>query len=287
MNRPIQTQADINPENAQQLLIEESMSRPVLAVFWTASDPDSSQLRSTLENIAEQYKGEFLLCKLDIEQNAMIAQQLGVRSLPTTMLIKEGQPVDGFAGLQEETAIREFLQGHLPPAWEKAVSEAQHLILEEQFTEALKLLRPVYDESDKHPVVAKLFAQSLIASKRIDEADEVLAAIPMSEHDALYQQLLSELELKRAAGKTPELENLEKQLAGQPDDLALKMQVAIQYHHEEMSEQALELLIQILRKDRDYDNGNARKTMLDIFKAIGNQDPLVAKYQRQLFSLLY
>ena len=122
---------------------------------------------------------------------------------------------------------------------------------------------------------------------RLDEAEALLKTIPLAEQDALYQQLVSQLALKRTAAKTPEIDTLEKALANEPDNLDIKMQLAIQYQQEQQARKALELLIQILKTDKNYKNGEAKKTILDIFKSLGSGDPLVTEFQRQLFSLLY
>ena len=101
---------EIDESNAQQLLIDESMTRPVVVDFWADWCGPCKQLMPILEKLADEYQGAFLLAKVNADEQQMLAQQLGVRSLPTVMVIKEGQPIDGFSGAQPESAVREMLE---------------------------------------------------------------------------------------------------------------------------------------------------------------------------------
>jgi putative thioredoxin len=102
-----------------------------------------------------------------------------------------------------------------------------------------------------------------------------------------YQQVLAQLELQREAAKTPEIRALESVLEKTPDDLAAAYQLALQYSQNAQHREALELLIGILRRDRQFRDGGAKKSVLDIIATLGKGDPLAAEYQRKLFSLMY
>ena len=109
---------NVDETNAQQVLIEESARRPVVVDFWAARSEPSQVLSPLLEKLADEYQGDFLLAKVNADEQQMIAQQLGVRNLPTVMVIKDGQPVDGFTGAQPEAQIREMLDKYLPKPWD-------------------------------------------------------------------------------------------------------------------------------------------------------------------------
>src|SRR5690606_23449923 len=119
---------DITLENAQQLLIDESFNRPVLVDFWADWCAPCKALMPILEKLANEYQGAFLLAKVNADEQNMISGQFGVRSLPTVILIKDGQPIDGFAGAKSEVEVRELLQKYLPKAWEATLQEAEALI---------------------------------------------------------------------------------------------------------------------------------------------------------------
>ena len=277
----------VTAENAQQTLIDESFQRPVLADFWADWCAPCKQLMPVLEKLANEYAGAFLLAKINADEQGMIAQQLGVRSLPTVMLIKDGQPVDGFAGAQTEKFIREMLGKYLPKPWDRQLEQAKTLLAGQQYSEAASLLRDAWRDSGQQSDIGLYLAQCCLAQNRLDEAGQILAGIPMADQNHHYQQLVAELELQQTAAKTPELVALIEQLEHEPDNLQLKMQLAVKYWQDSHAADALETLLQILKTDRNFADGQARKLMLDIFSSLGNKDPLVATYQRQLFSLLY
>ncbi len=278
---------DINLENAKQLLVDESFARPVLIDFWADWCAPCKNLMPILEKLANEYAGAFLLAKVNADEMNMISSQFGVRSLPTVMLMKDGQPIDGFAGALPEKDVRELLEKYLPKPWEKFVNEAQAFIMVGDFNAALPLLRQAYEDSKHDAAIACLMTQCHLELNRIDNAEAILATIKMKDHDAHYEQLLAQVELKKQAAKTPELVVLEVAHANEPDDLHIAYQLAIQYNVETAYRPALELLMGIMCKDRNFAEGAAKKTFMDILAVLGKGDSLAIEFQRKLFTLLY
>lgn len=283
----MQTIASITIENAQLLLIDESFKRPVLVDFWADWCAPCKVLMPILEKLAKEYEGAFLLAKVNADTENMIASQFGVRSLPTVMLIKDGQPLDGFVGAKTEAEVRELLAKHLPKPWEAALQQAQTLIASGDSQGALPLLRQVYEESAQAPQIACLLAQQLVELNRTDDAEVLLKTVKMADQDALYEQVLAQLQLKQQAAKTPEMAALEEACAREPENLELAYQLALQMHQEAVHRPALELLLKILTKDRNFSDGAVKKSMMDILASLGKGDPLAVEYQRKLFTLLY
>ncbi len=281
------TIVNITLENAQQLLIDESFKRPVVIDFWAEWCGPCKSLMPILEKLATQFKGAFLLAKVNADEQNVIASQFGVRSLPTVMVMKDGQPIDGFTGAQTEIQVRELLEKYLPKPWEQPLAEAQQFIAVDDHASALPLLRKAYDESKHLAVIAYLLAESNIALNRLESAEAILSTIKKIDQDAHYEQLLAQIVIKKQAAKTPELVALEAAHAAEPAKLDICLQLAVQYNQEKNYRPALELLIDILRKDRNFENGLARKTLTDILTALGKGDPLAIEFQRKLFTLLY
>ncbi len=278
---------DITLDNAQQYVIDESFKRPVLVDFWADWCGPCKTLMPLLEKLADEYNGQFLLARINADEQQVLAGQFQVRSLPTVMLIKDGQPLDGFTGAQSEVQVRQMLEQHLPKAWEQDLQKAQALLETEQYGEALPVLQRVYEESGRNPQVACMVASAQVELNRLEDAEATLANVKLADQDALYEQVKAKIELKKQAAKTPEIESLEQALEADPDNLETRYKLAVQYNQEGYQKPALELLIEVLRKDLGYADGAARKTLTDIIAALGKGDPLAIEYQRKLFTLLY
>ena len=278
---------EIDQNNAQQCLIDESFNRPVVVDFWADWCAPCKQLMPLLEKLADEYAGAFLLAKINADEQQGISQQLGVRSLPTVMVFKDGQPVDGFAGAQPETAVREMLQKHLPSPWDGKIAEATELLDQGDTAGALALLRAAWEESSKLLDITLAYAGALLEANRLDEAEEVLSEVRLVDRDALHEQLMAQIELKREAGKSPEIEALEAELANDDSNHGVRVKLAVQLTTGAHYRDALEHLLVVLRADRDWNNGEAKRLYLDTIASIGKGDPLAAEYQRKLFSLLY
>lgn len=287
MNSPLLTTVDITIDNAQQYLIDESFNRPVVIDFWAEWCGPCKNLMPILEKLATEYAGAFLLAKVNADDQQMISSQFGVRSLPTVMVMKDGQPVDGFAGALPEVQVRDLLAKYLPKPWEAPLQQAKDLIAQAQYSEALPLLRQAYEQSNNLAAIGLLIAQCYLELNRIDNAEAILSTIKMVDQDSFYEQLIAQVALKKQAAKTPELSALEAAHAAAPEDLQVRLQLALQYHQEAEHRFALEHLLAILRKDRQFAEGEARQSFNAILASLGKADPLAIEFQRKLFTLLY
>ena len=278
---------NIDESNAAQLLIDESHKRPVVVDFWADWCEPCKTLMPLLEKIATEYDGAFLLAKVNADEQQGIAQQFGVRSLPTVMVIQGGQPVDGFAGAQPENQVRQMLEKYLPKPWDGLLQLAQEAMADGDFAGALSPLRHAWEDSDHRLDITLTYAHALIESLRLDEAETVLATVRLVDQDATYEQLRAQLEIKREAAKSPEIDALLQRLAADPDDLDVRHQLAVQYTNTGQFKEALDSLIGILQVDLAHGDGATKKLLLDTIASLGKGDPLAVEYQRKLYSLLY
>ena len=282
-----ETVVTIDERNAARYLIEESMQRPVVIDFWADWCGPCKILMPLLEKLAAEYAGAFLLAKVNADEQQMIAQQFGVRSLPTVLVMQNGQPVDGFVGAQPESAIREILEKYLPSPYDAVVDEARERLEAGDAPAAVTLLRGAYEASGHRHDIAMYLCQALIEARRLDDAAVLLDAVPMVDQDALYEQARAQLDLAREAAHSPELVALEAQLSADPENLDLREQVAVHYSAAGRYRDALESLMFILKSDINHKDGATKKALLDTIASLGKGDPLAAEYQRKLFSLLY
>lgn len=278
---------DITPENFQQALIEESMKRLVVVDFWADWCAPCKALMPILEKLANEYNGQFLLAKVNCDEQQAIAAQFGVRSLPTVALLKDGQPVDGFMGAQPESEIRQMLEKHLPKEYEIAYQQAQEKIASGELEEACTLLNAAHLAEPKRSDIALTFADVLIELGNLEAAEAVIGNIPLQDQDAQYNQVKAKLELASEAADSPEVKDLEDKLQQNPEDAQTMIELAVQYNQANRPEEALELLLGCLRKDLNAADGEAKKAMTDILSALDNANALKAKYQRKLYTLLY
>ncbi len=278
---------NIDESNATQLLIEESRQRPVVVDFWADWCEPCKVLMPLLEKIAREHQGAFLLAKVNADEQQAITQQFGVRSLPTVMVIQNGQPVDGFTGAQPEAQVRQMLEKYLPKPWDELLKLAREAMDVGDFVGALPPLRQAWEDSGRRLDITLAYVHALIESLRLDEAETVLGTVRLADQDTAWKQLHAQLEIKREAAKSPEIEALEKRLAAAPDDLDVRHQLAAQYTSTGQFKEAMECLINILQRDLTHGDGATRKLLLDTIASLGKGDPLAVKYQRKLYSLLH
>ncbi|EGT4383771.1 co-chaperone YbbN [Cronobacter malonaticus] len=277
---------NLSEANLHQIL-EQSMTVPVLFYFWSDRSQHCQQLTPVLEKLANQYQGQFILAKVDCDNEQAIAAQFGLRAIPTVYLFSQGQPVDGFQGPQPEEAIRALLDKVLPREEELKAQEAMALMQEGKNAEALPLLKEAWQMSNQASEIGLLLAQAQIALNRSEDAEAVLKTIPLQDQDTRYQSLVAQIDLLKQAADTPEIQQLQQQVQQNPDDAQLASQLALQLHQVGRNEEALELLFDHLKKDLSAADGQARKMFQEILAALGTGDALASKYRRQLYSLLY
>lgn len=280
------TVVEINEINLQQTL-EQSMQVPVLFYFWSLRSPHCEQLTPVLDKLAQEYAGQFVLAKVDCDEQQHVAAQFGLRAIPTVYLFKEGQPLDGFQGPQPEEAVRELLTRALPDPAELQLQEATALVQAGDFAGALPLLKALWQKPKPASEAGLLLAATYLQLNRADDAQAVLDQFPLQDKDTRYQGLLAQIELLHQAADTPEIQQLQQQVQLAPHDAALAVQLALQLHQVGRNEEALELLMGHLKNDLGAADGEARKILMDILAALGTGDALAGKYRRQLYSLLY
>lgn len=278
---------EITEANAKAQLIDESFNRPVMVDFWADWCGPCKTLMPVLEKLAEEYSGDFLLAKVNADEQGMIAAQFGVRSLPTVMIIKDGRPIDGFVGAQPETEVRKLLDKHLPKPWDKQLDDAARLREEGDNAGALVLLKDAYATSNQRADIACALAETYIVLNRTAEAEAILAKVRLADQGPDFEQVKAMLELAQNAEKAPEVHALEQQLQAEPDNQEVKFQLAVQYSQHEYHRDALELLYQLLQKNLNARDGEVRKVFTDVLAVLGKKDPLAVEFQRKLYSLLY
>mgnify|MGYP001762277457 FL=1 len=279
--------ANIKPvtiENVRELL-EQSFTQPVLFYFYSERSPACLNLGPVLQRIAQSYPDALTLAVVDCDQEQQLAAHFGVRSVPTVLFIKEGQPVDGFAGEEPEQAILQRLSAFLPKPEDMLLQQALPLLEEQNWTEAYPLLKQANELAVERVDIRLQLALVQVELGQFEAAEKALATVLMADQNALYQSIKARLELAQQAADSPEIKALEQALAAEPTNKELQQQLAVQYHQVQRSAEALALLYEILKQDLNF--GEAKKLYLDMLATLPKGEPLASSYRRKLYSLLY
>lgn len=279
------TIVDITVENFQQIIVEASQEKVVLIDFWAPWCEPCKDLQPILEKLAGEYSEHMILAKVDCEAQQEVAAQFGIRNLPTVMVVQNGQPVDGFAGVQGEPQIREMLGKYLPNPEDELLATAGKAIQQGDYAAALPAAKEALALNESNVNAKYMLIDCFIETGSIDVAKQLLSEIKLVDQDSRYQTLNGKIELAEQAADTPEIRQLQSVVESNPDDLQAKVDLAVQLQQANKAQDALALLYVVLKKELGF--GNARKLMMDMMNALPDGDPLKSEYRRKVYSLLY
>ena len=281
---------DATTDTFDRYVLENSFHKPVLVDFWADWCAPCKALFPVLEKIVDSYEGELLLAKVNCDAEPGLTERFGIRSLPTVVLFKDGQPVDGFAGAQPEAAIREMLKPHVAepaPAAADPMENAQALFAEGRFADAEALLKQVLTENNENAAALILYARCLAERGELGEAQVVLDAVKGDEHKQALAGAKAQLTFLRQAADLPDAATLKSRLAQNAEDDEAVYQLAVQQLARQQYEAALDALLKLFVRNRSYQEGLPHKTLLQVFDLLGNDHPLVTAYRRKLYQAIY
>ncbi|WP_019366834.1 MULTISPECIES: thioredoxin [Pseudomonas] len=281
---------DATLENFEQKVMEQSFNTPVLVDFWAEWCAPCKVLMPMLASITESFGGALHLAKVNCDIEQELVMRFGIRSLPTVVLFKDGQPVDGFAGAQPESAVRAMLEPHVQapaPEAENPLDAAQLLFDEGRAGEAEAVLKQLLSEDNTNAPALILYARCLAERGELDEAETVLGAVTGDDHKQALAGAKAQLTFLRQAASLPDAADLKARLAQDPSDDEATYQLAVQQLARQQYEAALDALLKLFMRNRTYGEDLPRKTMVQVFDLLGNEHPLVATYRRRLYQALY
>lgn len=279
---------DVNAANFASEVIEASFRIPVVVDFWASWCGPCQVLKPMLEQLAETYAGRFHLAKVNVDENPELSRQYQVRGVPAVKAFYNGRIVDEFTGALPQGQVRAFLDRIIPSESEKLRQQAASQLAAGHATEARQLLEQAL-KLDAGNDPAKLdLARLLMQQDALDEARQVLESVkPLAKMDAPYQQLEARLKFLEQAMEAPGEAELRQRIVADANDLEARLALANLYVAQHQYEPALEQLLEIVRRDRTFQNDIGRKTMLDVFRLLGGQPDLANRYRRLLAASLH
>jgi putative thioredoxin len=278
---------DVSLEDFEAKVLLPAETVPVLVDFWAPWCEPCKILKPMLEKLAEEYAGRFLLAMVNADECPELAQHFGVRSIPSVKVLFQGQLVDEFNGAMAESQLREFIDRVALPAGPASASpreQAVALIGEGQLDAALAILVEASREAPDDEAIRLDAIELLMQLGRNDEAQQLLAVEYKQEGDRAAA-LRARLALAQGAADT---EPLEAKLAANPDDHATRLELSRAYAAQSRFREALEAALEVVSRDRFFDEGAGRKALLQLFEALASEqyDDLVREFRRKLSAAL-
>ena len=279
----------INAQNLQQVLGETSQQKLVLLNFFSPQSPDCIGQAAILDKIAAEYTSHIVIANLDCDAEqalaSQLAQQVGLQTLPTLVLLKDSAPVDLLAGTQTESQIREALSKHLPAQQDLLLEKAKQALLKSDLNAAFNYAKQAYEIDNTNVRIKLVLADICIQIHKLDEAQALIETIDSQDQDAYFNNIKAKCEAALDAKDSPEIQQKQQQVDKYPNDLELKEELSALLNEAGRKEEALEVLFKVLQKDLNYNE--AKPSFLAIIASLPDGDALAAKYRRKLYSILY
>lgn len=278
---------DVTQENFNEIVLKAPAGTPVIVDFWAPWCGPCRALKPILEKLAESYAGKFILAKVNSDENTALATKYGVRGIPNVKAFKDGAIVDEFSGALPESAVREFIDRLVPSPGDALRVEALAMYRDGDAAAALDKLDTALQLDPQNDRIRVAAAQILADGGRADEAARLLESLhPATRGEPAAGALIARLEFLDKTRDLPPAETLVQRIAADPGDLDARLKLAQRHVAENQYEPALEQLLEIIRRDRKFNDDAGRKTMLSVLNLLGGQGELVSKYRRLMASAL-
>ena len=287
---------EVITENFMSDVIERSKETPVIVDFWAPWCEPCKQLTPVIEKIVKEKNGNVILAKMNIDESPEVAQQLKIQSIPAVMAFNDGQPVDGFIGVQPEKNITEFI--NKISSLKNSSSIEENIIAGKKYiddgdieTAALVFSEILKIEPDN--ISAKsMLARCLLRSDQIDDAEKIINSLPAnSENNQDFVSVRSEFEVLKNAKNNPISNEQEDKLRGDidknPKNHQIRLDLAKLLLAKGENENAINELLKIIEFDPKWNDGEARKQLIEIFNILGNENILVIEGRKKLSSMLF
>ena len=287
---------DVITDNFMTDVIEQSKETPVIVDFWAPWCEPCKQLTPIIEKIIKEKNGKVILAKMNIDESPEVAQQLKIQSIPAVMAFNDGQPIDGFIGVQSEKNIIEFVNKISSLKNSSTIEEnifAGKKYMNEGDIETATLVFSEILKIEPDNISAKsLLARCLIKNDQLNDAEKIIDSLPVgAESNQDYISVRSELEIFKNAKNNPISDNEEQELRNnidkQPENYQLRLDLSKILMAKGENEEAINQLLRIIEVNAKWNDGEARKQLIEIFNILGNENILVTEGRKKLSSMLF
>lgn len=272
-------------------VVERSKTVPVIVVFRSPQSESCNQLIVTLEKLVTLGGGIVRMVKVIVEENQQLTAQLQVQSVPTVFGFKHGQPVDAFVGAQPEAQIKTFIKrlaGDAKAPIEEALEKAKALLDDGEPGQARAMYAEILGREPSSGAATAGLIRCYLASGEADRARALVEGLDAAAlDDGDVQAAITALELAEAGAAGGDSGEFRAKLAADENDHQARLDLALSLYGAGDAEAALEELLEIIRRDRAWNDEEARKQMLKIFEALGATDPVTAAARRALSTVLF
>lgn len=273
-------------------VLEASRDALVLVDFWAAWCGPCKALTPIIERVVKDYGGKVRLVKINTDEHPAIAGQLRIQSLPTVYAFRDGRPLDGFMGALPESGVREFIDRLLGDDAEAdlgaVLATAEAALEGGDLQTAASTFAAVLQEDQQNAQALAGLARCYLKSGDVDRAEQTLSLVPPDKQStAPVQSAKAALELAKVAGQSDNRSELEAKLASDPSDHQARFDLAVALAARGQKDAALEHLLDLVRRNRSWNDEAARKQLVQLFDAWGPKDPLTLEGRRKLSSILF
>lgn len=283
---------DVTDQTFMADVVEASREVPVIVDFWAPWCGPCKTLGPQLEAAVQAKKGAVRMAKVNVDENQMIAGQLQVQSIPTVYAFWQGQPVDGFQGALSQGDVQRFVEKISALAGDGGLSEAleaaEEMLAQGAVADAAQTFAAILGEEPENAAAMGGLARAHIAMGDLDTAEALLNnAAPAIAAAPEIEAARAQIALARQADEAGPLAELQSAVAANPDDLQARFDYAKALYAAGQAEAAIEELLDLFRRDREWNDGAAKAQLFTIFDALKPTDPLVQKGRRRLSSMIF
>lgn len=284
------TEADFMAE-----VVDASQEVPVIVDFWAPWCGPCKTLGPQLEAAVTAAKGAVKMAKVNVDENQMIAGQMRVQSIPTVYAFYKGQPIDGFQGALPESEIKKFVErviseagGDASGGLDDAIAAAEEMLEEGAVADAMQTFSAIVGEDPMNAPAFAGMARCYLAMDQVDEAEAVLNGVPAEISSAAeIEAVHAKIALARQAVEAGPVDELRARVAESPEDLQARFDLAQALSAAGDTQGAVDELLTLFGKDREWNDGAAKTQLFTIFDALSANDPIVLNGRRRLSSMIF